>query len=281
MRCCPRGTWPGANGECEPLRGGNLGCPIGAVPLRRADGPIACAWLARCPDGAQADARGGCGRICPPGETAWRSRRCCGYGEIGLPDGRCCPERDVRDGKCVQACPEGAIRLPDGQCCPRQDVHDGKCVQACPDGAIRLPGGECCPRQDVRDGKCVQACNPGYHPVEGHCVIDCPAGEAPGADNLCHRLGGPIPCPPGLTPYNGACVNLHPLRGCGPGEFRRFDGACVPRILRRPGLPLRPPGYYPGRPGAPYGGPLGRRPGYPLQRGPGLWLGHGRGYGND
>ncbi len=309
VQCCPRGTWPGANGECEPLRGGNLGCPIGAVPLRRADGPIACAWLARCPDGAQADGRGGCGRICPPGETAWRSRRCCGYGEIGLPDGRCCPERDVRDGKCVQACPDDEILLPDGQCCPRQDVHDGKCVgkfcpddeillpdgkccprqdvhdgkcvQACPEGAVRLPGGGCCPRQDVRDGECVHACNPGYRPVEGHCVIECPAGEAPGADNLCHRLGGPIPCPPGLTPYNGACVNLHPLRACGPGEFRRFDGACVPQILRRPGLPWRRPGFYPGHPGAPYGGPLGRPPGYPLQRGPGLWLGHGRGYGND
>ncbi|MGD0641152.1 MAG: hypothetical protein ABSC22_10430 [Roseiarcus sp.] len=325
VQCCPRGTMPGANGECEPLRGGNLGCPIGAAPLRGPGDSIQCAWVARCPAGAQADLRGGCEQICPPGETAWRSRRCCGYGEVGLPDGRCCPERDVRDGKCVQACPEGAIRLPDGQCCPRQDVHDGKCVQACPEGAIRLPDGQCCPRQDVRDGKCVQACpegairlpngecctredvqngkcvqacpggavrmpggeccprqdvrdghcehacNPGYHAENGRCVINCPAGEAPGADNLCHRIGAPFLCPPGLTPLNGACVNLRAPRGCGPGEIRRYDGRCVPAVPRRPE-------WRPRRPGGPYQEPYGRRPVYPPEGGANPWSPPGRTY---
>ena len=325
VQCCPQGTAPGANGECEPLRGGNLGCPIGAAALRGSDGSIRCAWLARCPEGAQADLRGGCERVCPPGETAWRSRKCCGYGEVGLPDGQCCPERDVRDGKCVQACPEGAVRMPDGQCCPRQDVHDGKCtqacpegavrmpdgqccprqdvhdgkcvqacpegairlpngecctrqdvrdgkcVQACPEGAVRMPGGECCPRQDVRDGHCEHACNPGYHPADGRCVIDCPRGEAPGPDNLCHRTGGPILCTPGLTRVNGACVNLRTPRACQPGEIRRYDGLCVPRVPRRPE-------WRPRHPVGPYEGPYRRPPGYPPQRGANPWLAPGPGY---
>jgi hypothetical protein len=288
VQCCPQGTAPGPNGECAPLQGGNLGCPIGAQPLRRADGSIQCAWLARCPDGAQADARGGCARLCPTGETAWRSHKCCGYGEVGLPDGQCCPERDVRDGKCVQACPEGDIRLPDGACCPRQDVHDGKCMTACQEGAVRLPGGECCPKQDVRDGRC---------------VIDCPPGQAPGADNVCRPTGGqtlcplgktwingvcvaPPPtggqtlCPLGKTSINGACVEPSAPRACGPGEIRRADGRCVPRVLRRPEYYPRRPEYYPRRPGGPYERPYGRPPGYPYERGPGPWFPPGRGYGN-
>jgi hypothetical protein len=307
VQCCPRGAMPGANGECEPLRGGNLGCPIGAAPLRGPDDSIQCAWLARCPDGAQADLRGGCERMCPPGETAWRSRKCCGYGEVGLPDGQCCPERDVRDGKCVKACPEGEIRLPDGECCPRQDVHDGKCVsticpegeirlpdgkccprqdvhdgkcvsKVCPEGEIRLPGGECCPRQDVHDGECVQACQPGYHPEEGNCVIDCPAGETPGPDNLCHPTGGQGYCPPGLTPVNGACIYIRAPRPCGPGEIRRYDGFCVFPVPRQhPEFHPRRPEFHPRRPGGPHVGPVGRRPGFPLQRGPKLWLTPGRG----
>ena len=363
VQCCPRGATPGANGECEPLRGGNLGCPIGAASLRRADGSIQCGWLARCPDGAQPDLRGGCARICPPGEMAWRSRKCCGYGEIGLPDGQCCPERDVRDGKCVKACPEGDIRLPDGECCPRQDVHDGKCVKACPEGdirlpdgqccprqdvhdgkcvseicpegdirlpdgqccprqdvhdgkcvskicpegdirlpdgqccprqdvhdgkcvgkvcpegAIRLPDGQCCPRQDVHDGKCVQACNPGYHSELGQCVIDCPTGEAPGADNLCHPTGGQILCPSGLTPVNGACIDIRLRRVCGPGEFRRADGLCVAKILRRPESHPLHPELHPRRPGGPVGAPLGHRPRLPLNNGANPWLAPKHGIG--
>jgi hypothetical protein len=227
VQCCPRGTAPGPGGECEPLRGGNLGCPIGATPLRRHDGSIQCAWLARCPEGAQADSRGGCDRFCPPGETAWPSRRCCGYGEIGLPDGQCCPERDVHHGKCVRACPDDQIRLPDGECCPHEDVHDGKCVKACPDGQIRLPDGECCPREDVHDGKCVRACPDGQIRLpdgeccpredvhDGECVKACPNGQI--------RLPNGECCPREDV-HDGKCV-----KACPNGQIRMPDGECCPR----------------------------------------------------
>jgi hypothetical protein len=307
MQCCPQGTAPGANGECAPLLGGNLGCPIGAVPLRRPDGSIQCAWLARCPDGAQSDGRGGCAFVCPPGQIAWRSRTCCGYGELGLPNGQCCPEQsvragkcapvcpdgavrladgqccpsaDVRDGKCVQPCPEGSIRLTDGECCTRQDVRDGRCVQACPNGSIRLPGGECCPSQDVHGGHCERACDAGSHRQDGRCVINCPAGQAPGADNRCHPTGGPALCPPGRIWVDGVCVNRPVRRGCGPGEVRRYDGVCVPRIRPPPEYYPPRPGYYPRYPGVPYEGPYGRPPGYPSERGPTPWQPPGRGYEN-
>jgi hypothetical protein len=203
VECCPRGTAPGANGECEPMRGGNWGCPIGAESFRRLDGSIQCAWLARCPDGAQPNLRGGCERYCPPGETAWPSRKCCGYGEVGLPEGQCCPERDVHDGKCVRACLDGDIRLPDGECCPREDVRDGKCVsKVCPNGEIRLPDGECCPREDVHDGKCVSKI--------------CPNGEIRLPDGEC--------CP-SQDIHDGKCVS----KVCPNGEIRLPDGDCCPR----------------------------------------------------
>ena len=246
VQCCPQGTAPGANGECEPLRGGNLGCPIGAAALRGSDGSIRCAWLARCPEGAQADLRGGCERVCPPGETAWRSRKCCGYGEVGLPDGQCCPERDVRDGKCVQACPEGAVRMPDGQCCPRQDVHDGKCTQACPEGAVRMPDGQCCPRQDVHDGKCVQACPEGAIRLpngecctrqdvrDGKCVQACPEGAVrmPGGE-----------CCPRQDVRDGHCVSRGLPGGRHPPARRGMlsPAGRARRQVRQQGLPERPP----------------------------------------
>jgi hypothetical protein len=242
VQCCPQETAPGLNGECEPLRGSNFTCPIGATPAPRSDGSIQCAWLARCPDGAQADSRGGCQHYCPPGETGWPTRQCCGYGEVGLPDGQCCPERDVHDGKCVRECPRGDIRLRDGECCPREDVHDGKCVRECPRGDIRLRDGECCPREDVRDGKCVRECPRGDIRLrdgqccpesdvrDGRCVREreCPRGESRGSDNLCHETGRNDRCDePGLTRVNGACVDTNRRRECGPGEFRGEDGRCV------------------------------------------------------
>ena len=229
VQCCPQGTAPGLDGMCEPLRGGNFSCPLGAAPIKRPDGAIQCLWLARCPDGAQADLHGRCERYCPPGEIGWPSRKCCGDGEIGLPDGKCCPERDVHDGKCVQACPTGDIRLPDGQCCSRSDVHDGNCVQACPDGAIRLPDGQCCPRSDVHDGKCVQACPTGDIRLpdgqccprsdvhDGKCVQACPTGDIRLPDGQC--------CPRSDV-HDGKCQPP-----CPNGEPRAPDGQCVKTCL--------------------------------------------------
>jgi len=233
VKCCARGTAPGANGECEPLRAGNLGCPVGAVSLRQPSGSVACAWLARCPDGAQAGTHGGCEHVCPSGETAWPSRKCCGYGEVGLLDGQCCPVRDVREGKCLEACPGGEIRLSDAKCCPLQDAHDGKCVKACPNGQIRSP-----------DGQCAPACGRGQHLEQGHCAIDCPTGETPGPDNLCHGTSGKDICAPGLTPVDGACVDRRAPTPCGRGEVKGADGLCVtkarPRRERHPSAPHEP-----------------------------------------
>ena len=180
VQCCPQGTAPGLNGECEPLRGSNFTCPVGATPVQRPDGSIACAWLARCPEGAQADLRGGCQHYCPPGEIGWPTRKCCPYGEVGLPDGQCCPERDVRDGKCERerVCPRGDIRLRDGQCCPESDVRDGRCERGCR------------------------------------------RGESRGPDNLCHETWRNDRCAPDLTLRDGACVDTNRRRECGPGEFR-------------------------------------------------------------
>ena len=224
VQCCPRGTWPGANGECEPLRGGNWGCPIGAEPLRGRDGGVHCVWLARCPDGSQADQRGGCQRYCPPGETGWWSRNCCGFGEVGLPDGQCCPERDVHDGRCVKACPRDDIRLPDGECCPPQDVHDGKCLRVCPRDEIRLPDGECCPPKDVHDGKCLRVCpRDEIRLPDGQC---CPRDQVHDGKcgNVCPRDDIRLPdgqCCPRQDVEDGKCV-----RGCGPG-FHSEGGRCV------------------------------------------------------
>jgi hypothetical protein len=273
VQCCPQGTAPGLQGACEPLRGGNFTCPVGATQIARPDGSSQCAWLARCPDGAQADLRGGCQRFCPPGETAWRSPKCCRYGEIGLPDGQCCPERDVRDGKCVNACPRGEARLPDGQCCPEGDVRDGKCVNACPNGEPRV------------DGQCGPVCGPGQRIVGGQCVVQCAPGEALGRDNLCHKAGGGGGggrCAPGMTRLNGTCVDTRRSRTCGAGQRRLPDGACAPMIeppMCPPGasatrdgecVPNAPPPPYGFGPRYPYGpyGPPRFRPHYPGYRGP-------------
>jgi hypothetical protein len=255
VQCCPQGTAPGLNGECEPLRGCNFTCPIGATPVRRPDGSIQCAWLARCPDGAQADLRGGCQRFCPPGETGWPTRKCCPYGEVGLPDGQCCPERDVRDGKCVRECPRDEIRLRDGECCPREDVHDGRCVRECPRDEIRLRDGECCPREDVYDGRCVRECPRGEIRLpdgkccpredvhDGKCVEKaCPRGEIRLPDGKCcpredvhdDKCVSWKECPRGdIRLPGGECCPERDVRDgkclimCGPGEFRGEDGRCV------------------------------------------------------
>ncbi|MGP0059879.1 MAG: hypothetical protein ACLPID_11400 [Beijerinckiaceae bacterium] len=256
VQCCPQGMAPGLNGECEPLRGCNFTCPIGATPVRRPDGSIQCAWLARCPEGGQADLRGGCQHYCPPGETGWPTRKCCPYGEVGLPDGQCCPERDVHDGRCVRECPRGEIRLPDGQCCPREDVHDGKCVgwKECPRGDIRLPDGQCCPRQDVHDGKCEKECPRGDIRLrdgeccpredvrDGKCEKECsrgdirlPVGECCPREDVpdgkcekeCPRGDIRLPggeCCPREDVHDGKCE-----KECSRGDIRLRDGQCCPR----------------------------------------------------
>ncbi|WP_158814095.1 hypothetical protein [Methylocapsa sp. S129] len=311
VQCCPQGTAPGLRGECEPLRGSNFTCPVGATPIQRPDGAMQCAWLARCPGGAQADSRGGCQRFCPPGEIGWPSRKCCGDGEIGLPDGQCCPERNVRDGKCVNPCPTaGETRLLDGQCCPERDVRDGKCVTVCPRGDTRLPDGQCCPEGDVRDGKCAPVCpngqpradgqcgpvcGAGQRIVGGQCVVQCPPGETLGRDNLCHRTGGNDRCAPGLTRVNGACVYIHRRKACGPDERLSPNGACAPVAeppMCPPGLvatedgrcvPNAPPPYEfgPRYPDEPMGPPI-FRPRFHGNRGGPPWFGprrDGRGGG--
>jgi hypothetical protein len=270
VQCCPQGMAPGVNGECEPLRGANFNCPIGAAQIQRPDGSIQCGWLARCPDGAQADPRGGCEHFCPPGQTAWRAPKCCAYGEIGLPDGQCCPERDAQDGKCMRGCPADSTRLGNGQCCPDRDVRDGQCAPACPTDNTRLASGRCCPDRDIRDGQCAQPC-PNGEPRDsnGRCgrAPQCPPGQTTGRDNLCHHPGGGDHCAPGQTRMNGACVTIPRRRVpaaqppmCPPGAFATPYGDCAPNAPppseygpRAPYEPMGPPVFRPRFPG--YAGP--------------------------
>jgi hypothetical protein len=300
VQCCPQGTAPGLDGACEPLRGSNFTCPVGATPIQRPDGSSQCAWLARCLDGAQADLRGGCQRFCPPGQTAWGSPKCCDD-EAGARDGRCCPDRDLRDGKCVPPCPGAEARQPDGQCCADRDARDGKCMPPCPGGEARQPDGQCCADRDARDGKCpapcrngeslgsngvcAPVCGPNQRIVGGQCIVQCPPGEAAGRDNLCHRTGGGGRCAPGLTRMNGTCIDITRRRACGPGARQMPNGACAPIAeppMCPPGAielpdggcaPNAPPAYYDPGPRYPYVpmGPPGFGPRFPGNRGP--WMG--------
>ena len=215
---CPNGQAPGAGGVCS--------CPPSQI--------LTPGGTCTCQPGQKATPNGTCIDICPAGQSVTQSGLCCATSQI------------TKSGKC---CLPGQAPQPDGECAPASTPGQSKTqspnnppAPACAAGYKAMPNGSCCPDADVRDGECVTPPTPSQPPTATPVVPApaCAAGYSLGADQMCHRIGVGVVCPPhtGEIPAadgrscvcpsgatlgpTGACQcmetggNLAPPGGCGP-----------------------------------------------------------------
>jgi hypothetical protein len=239
FQCCPKGTSPGANGQCKPW------CPNGKMDSKSqnlcglgfdaaTDDPNNPAQI-KCIGGAiPSPGKGilGCADHSPvlnPAvcQAGWAKQNAPNIGNICQPTKaqmQCPPGQQVSsvDNKCHALC-LGGTAWPSKQCCAV--------------GSAVTPTGQCCPlgaTVDPKTGTCsklISVCpkDSKPNPKTGVCEPPgkaCPPGSTPDPKTgACARLT--TPCLPGLSPdsVSGECKKAPPKLSCAPSQ-QSSDGQC-------------------------------------------------------
>jgi hypothetical protein len=239
---CPAGQYPGPDFTCK-------SCPSDQQPYYSEARKL---WV--CVTSATPNCQSGGGTLycapqaggsCPPLTVPFNGGSCLGPA-LTCPSGvasMCCPGFAVPNFNTGACCP--ALQVPDSQtgqcvCAPGTNLVDGQCVvpPQCPAGSTLLPSGGCCPNNEVQDGGCVALNPPPPPPPQPNCA----PGYSLGADQMCHRSGVGILCPPHTGEIPAAdgrsCVcplnaRLGPTGACQCGGSGRLAGptGCGPQQI--------------------------------------------------